>query len=101
MKIQIGRGIDDIIFGMSESEIIGKLGAPNKRVITENENIDLYFYSHRLVLKIEGENDNRLGWIEIHNKRARWDSHSPWLLNQNNLLRLLVQTLGESFEKDD
>jgi len=35
MDISIGKGIDDILFGQTEKDIIDSLGRPNKKYIDE------------------------------------------------------------------
>jgi hypothetical protein len=102
MQIQIGKGIDNILFGMNEDELINLLGTPDKIVVDDDqESKDLYYYNLKLGLKIEPLNDNRLGWIEILNKGASWGNINPWELDREVLLELLSKSLGETFELDD
>jgi hypothetical protein len=89
MQIQIGKGIDNIRFGMDEDKLINLLGTPDKIVVADDqESKDLYYYNLKLGLKIEPLNDNRLGWIEIRNKEATWDSVNLWDLDREVLLEL-------------
>ncbi|WP_029913285.1 hypothetical protein [Pelobacter seleniigenes] len=101
MEINFNKGVDNIVFGMTEEEVINALGKPNKTVITDEENRDLYFYAIKLVLKIERENDWRLGWIEVRNKNATLMGNNPWLQSRECLLEQLSHALGEAFEFTD
>ena len=65
MKIELERGVDNILFGMTESNIIGLMGPPNKIVLDGYGNRDLIYNELKLVLKIELENSARIGWIEV------------------------------------
>jgi hypothetical protein len=101
MQIEIGQGVDDIVFGMTEDDVVKALGSPDKIVVSEFGCRDLIFNLSKLVLKIEPENDVRLGWMEVHNKRARWADINPWTIERDALLELLTTQLDEPYELDD
>jgi hypothetical protein len=70
MEIHPGKGIGHIQFGLRESELIELLGSPDKRSYTDGENLRLQYFELRLEFSIEPNNDDRLGWIEVHHPEA-------------------------------
>lgn len=101
MRIELFCGVDDLYFGMSEPEIVTALGKPNKIIVSEQGNRDLCYFNQKLVLKVEPENDARLGWIEVHNRQARWLNVDPWTLSRESLLGLLTKELHDTYHIDD
>ncbi len=101
MEIHLNQGINDILFGMTETDIIGRLGIPNKIVNTDLGDRDLIYNELKLVFKIELENAGLLGWIEVHNQISRWSNVNPWTLEREALLKLLSQDLREDYTFDD
>ncbi len=101
MRITINFGVDNILFGMTEAEVICALGQPDKTVVTDYDDRELYYNQHKLVLKIEIENNARLGWIEVHNCHARWSDIDLCNIQRATLLELLSAELGDSYECED
>ncbi|NEO87632.1 MAG: hypothetical protein F6J87_25725 [Spirulina sp. SIO3F2] len=101
MEIVLGSGVDDIVFGLTETQIIEQLGSPNKIWVTEFNDRELSYYEQQLVLKIEAENDHRLGWIEVHNRGATLWGNNLWETPREQLLELLTSKLGEDYEFED
>jgi hypothetical protein len=101
MQIDIGKGVGGIIFGLTEDEIHAAIGAPDKIYVTDLETRDLQYFSLKLVLKIEIDNDSRLGWIEVHNKSITFPWCNPWSTEKTELLKSLASKLGEEPEIDD
>lgn len=101
MNICLSTGLDNLVFGMIESEVISTLGEPNKIVVSTFGNRELLYYKFKLALKIEPENDDRLGWIGVHNRDARWNSHKIWNIDKEQLLSLLAAELEEGYTFDD
>jgi hypothetical protein len=101
MNIQLGRGVDDILFGLTEAAILTMLGKPDKIDVSDSDNRRLMYYDLKLVLQIEPMNYDRLGWIRVHNKQATWNSINPWIMKCEVLLEMLSQFLGEEYEQED
>lgn len=99
MNIVVGRGVGNIVFGLTEYDVVMKLGAPDKVGIDANGSRDLIYHEWQLVLKIEP--DGRLGWIEVHDPQATWTGLKPWETERTILLDLLAEFLGESSETND
>jgi hypothetical protein len=70
-------------------------------VADDLETRDLQYFSLKLVLKIEIDNDSKMGWIEVHNKSIFFPWCDPWSTKKNELLKSLVSKLGEEPEIDD
>lgn len=71
MKINIGIGLDNIIFGMSQDDVKSIIGKPDK--ITEAEEFDniIYYYNKLLIkTKFDKDEDYRLYSIDVYNPEA-------------------------------
>jgi hypothetical protein len=101
MDIQIGRGVGEILFGLTETAILEMLGKPDKIEVSDSDNRNLMYYGLKFVLQFEPMNDARLGWIRVHNKQATWNTINPWQLDREILLEKLSQFLGEPYEFED
>lgn len=99
MLIQLERGVDNIVFGMSEAELVKLLGNPDKIYLDGNESRNLEYRKLKLVLKIEP--NGRLGWIEVHNRESVWNGINPWQKDREELLGRLTVHFGQSCEFDD
>ena len=70
MNIEVGTGLSNIIFGMTEDEIIAILGKPD-RIITYREDGEEFLHnSLKLKLFFGFEEDNRLYSIEVFKKEV-------------------------------
>jgi len=67
LKITLGCGIELVSFGATETEILLSLGEPDKAYFTDGECKRLQYNKLLLELSLEPDNDNRLGWLEVHN----------------------------------
>jgi hypothetical protein len=66
MEVLIGKGTSLVSFGITESQAIAILGEYDKSYYTDSGCKRVQYYNHRIELSFEPENDNRLGWIEVH-----------------------------------
>jgi hypothetical protein len=104
VQIEIGRGLGKIVFGMTEKEIYQILGKPDKTYTEADEygeETNLQYFQQKVVLKIEHDNDQRLGWIEVHNKNIHFPWCNPWVLDREELLLNLEEMLGEKYILED
>jgi len=68
IEIKIGIGLDNLIFGMSQEEVISTLGEPDKVNATEMDNVIVYYFNNELIkTKFDEEEDLKLYSIEVHN----------------------------------
>ena len=70
MEVLIGKGTSLVPFGITEKQAIKLLGEPQKFFYTDGDSKRLQYYEHLIELSFEPDNDNRLGWIEVHNPSA-------------------------------
>lgn len=70
MDIKLGEGVDSIQFGITKSKSIDLLGEPDKVYETDSDCERLQFNDILLELSFESDNENLLGWIEVHNPKA-------------------------------
>lgn len=101
MKIVLGSGVDNILLGRTEHQIIQQLGEPDKIWLTDFGDRELMYFERQLILKIESENNNRLGWIEVRNRSATLWGYRLWEIPKEELLARFVSKLGEKYEFED
>jgi hypothetical protein len=70
LKITLGCGIELISFGATETEILLSLGEPDKTYFTDSECKRLQYNELLIELSFEPDNENRLGWLEVHNPKV-------------------------------
>jgi len=101
MNIEISRGLDRFLFGMTEQDLAAVLGPPDKIIVTDFDNRDLCYYNLQVVFKIEPTNDNRLGWLSVYDPVTTMGDLYPWKMPKDELLATLNAALGEPFEMND
>ncbi|MEK8035029.1 hypothetical protein AACH06_29790 [Ideonella sp. DXS29W] len=101
MQIYPAIGVDRVLFGMNEQELVALLGPPDKVVTSDNGNRDLCYYALKLILKIEPNNESRLGWISVRNRSSRLTGIDPWSMKREQLLSHLSLKFSEAYEVDD
>jgi len=101
MKISIGNGIHNFLFGQTEQQVISSQGNPNKKFSDEQGDIYLLYNSLETTLKFEKENDFKLSWIETSNMSASFPEFSPWGVSQVEIITKLTQIFGELPEIED
>ena len=77
MKIEPKVGLDDIRFGMTRNEIISLIGNPTKEFEDEFGDLILCYNDRGISLKIEKENESKLGWIEVTNPKVELFETNP------------------------
>jgi len=101
LDIKLGYGIDSILFGLTEQQVIASVGNPDKTFFTDEENKRLQFNELLLELSFETENDHRLGWIEVHNKNVTILGHQLIGKSMPEVLSILCTELDTEPAIDD
>ena len=71
MEIKIGRGLDNLIFGMTQDEVKSTLGQPNKINYCELDWGIVYYFNNKLLkTTFEEDYDLRLFTIEVFNSEV-------------------------------
>lgn len=63
MKINLKNGIDKLLFGMKQNDVIGLYGKPTKQYKDEDENVVFLYNDQKLRLTFYMEEDFRLGYM--------------------------------------
>lgn len=101
MKIVPGVGLDGFSFGITEVDLISKLGNPDKIYTTDEGCRRLQFYNLKLELSFEPENKNRLGWIEVHNPKLKFDGNELFGLSEKDVIPIVSKLLNEEPKFED
>lgn len=70
MKIVLKNGIDKLLFGMKQPDVISLYGNPDKKYTDEDDNIVFLYNKLKLRLTFYNEEDFRLGYIITSNPEA-------------------------------
>lgn len=63
MKINLKNGIDQLLFGMKQKDVIALLGQPNKNYKDEDDNVIFSYNAQKMRLTFYKDEDFRLGYI--------------------------------------
>ena len=63
MKINLKNGIDKLIFGMKQNDVISVLGKPNKNYNDEDENVILVYNDLKIRMTFYKDEDFKLGYL--------------------------------------
>ena len=70
MQIELGKGIEDIVFGATKEAIISHWGKPTIEYVDESGDHCIAYFSKKVSLRFENEQSGKLTWIECANPRA-------------------------------
>jgi hypothetical protein len=93
MTIKPGVGINDIKFGMSESQILDLIGKPTKIVIDEDDDDKnpVYQYNElKLRLTFYTEYNGKLGYIRVANPKIE--------INGNPIIGIQIEDVFKSYQ---
>jgi len=63
MKINLKQGIDQLVFGMKQNDVIAIYGKPNRNYKDEDDNVIFSYNSLKMRLTFYKEEDFKLGYI--------------------------------------
>ncbi|MDJ1184343.1 hypothetical protein [Roseofilum casamattae] len=106
MEIILGVGIaklrsTELLFGLTEAQAREILGPPDKSYTTEFGCQRLQFNEVMLKLSFEPDNDNLLGWIEVHNLQAILFGKKIVGQPKKAVLEIAAKELGQPSEFED
>jgi hypothetical protein len=101
MEIRPGIGVGSFLFGLTEADLVGALGHPDKRYRTDSGALRLQYFGARLEFSIEPENEERLGWIEVHGSEPTLFGRPVVGQPIASVLSFISDSLGERPERED
>lgn len=101
IEIIPGTGTSLIRFGLDESQAIQILGKPDKTYVTECKTKRLQFNEYLIELSFEPENEDRLGWIEVHNSSSTLFGKKLINLQRSEIVKFVSEKLSESPVTED
>ena len=100
MDIKIGKGVENILFGQTEEQLINAYGLPNKKYILESEDICWDYNALQIAVNIDSE-DDRVSWIDIKNKDTKLLGYYLWDKDKQGIIELLERLLDVSHIEND
>lgn len=100
MNIEIGKGLSNIIFGMTENEVIATLGKPDRVIADIDDNKEFLYNSLKLKLIFDSEEGNRLYSIEVFKKEVTFLSTEVIGMSFDELLFFMKKNGYEDYEVD-
>ena len=70
MKLHPKNGVDKLLFGMKQKDVLALYGEPEKQYKDDDGNIIFLYYQHKLRLTFYEEEDFRLGYIITSNENT-------------------------------
>lgn len=70
MKIDPKKGVDTLLFGMKQPDVIAVMGTPDKQFSDEDDNVIFLYYSQKMRLTFYEDESFRLGYIITSNAEA-------------------------------
>jgi len=101
MIINIGQGIDNLYFGLSNENIQIILGEPDKEYVGENDDVHLEYFEKNISLKLEKEADFKLGWIECKNSSSLLFGKALMGKNKSSVLEFIRLHIKSEPEIED
>ena len=100
MNVEIGKGLSNIIFGMTENEVIATLGMPDRVIAGIDDNKEFLYNLFKLKLIFDSEEGNRLYSIEVFKKEVTFLSTEVIGMSFDELLFFMKKNGYEDYEVD-
>ncbi|TXI68674.1 hypothetical protein [Flavobacterium sp. UBA6195] len=100
MEIKLKYGIDNLLFGMKEHDVIKILGKPDSSYKDEDENVVFIYNSRKLRLTFYKEEDFRLGYMTTSNSMVKLFNTSLIGKNWSEVYPILEKNKVKYFESD-
>lgn len=88
MNIEIGKGLSNILFGMTEDKVIERLSTPDRILTCREEGEEFLYNSLKIKLFFDFEENKRLYSIEVFNSDITFLSTQVIGLPLKNCYRL-------------
>ena len=100
MNIHLGQGIDDYYFGATESQIVKRLGKPD-RLYQEDKETDYEYDELKITFRFYENHANKLGWIETENQNATLFKNRIIGLEESQIIDILELNNIDDIEIDE
>lgn len=100
MEIKLKYGIDNLLFGMKEHDVIKILGKPDSSYKDEDENVVFIYNSRKLRLTFYKEEDFRLGYMTTSNSMVKLFNTSLIGKNWSEVYPILEKNKVKYFESN-
>ncbi len=101
MEVKLKHGVDKLLFGMRQKDVIAIYGEPDKKIIDEEKNI-LYLYNQqKWQLTFYEDEDFRLGYIICAHPDLKLFSNKIIGMNIDNAKTALQQNSISSWELEE
>jgi hypothetical protein len=100
MEIKLKYGIDNLLFGMKEQDVIKILGKPDTQYKDEEENVVFMYNARKLRLIFYKEEDFKLGYITTTNPDVKLVNTLIIGKNWSEVYPVLEKNKVKSFETD-
>ena len=100
MEIKLKYGIDNLLFGMKEQDVIKILGKPDSSYKDEDENVVFIYNSRKLRLTFYKEEDFKLGYMTTSNSMVKLFNTSLIGKNWSEVYPILEKNKVKYFESD-
>ena len=101
MNIEIGKGLSNIIFGMSENDIVAILGKPDRIITCREDGKEFLYNSLKIKLFFGFEEGNRLYSIEVFRKNVTFLSTEVIGMSFGALLSFMKENGYEKYKIND
>ena len=100
MEIKLKYGIDNLLFGMKEQDVIKVLGKPDTQYKDEEENIVFMYNARKLRLIFYKEEEFKLGYITTTEANVKLFGAALIGKNWSDIFPILEKNKLKSFETD-
>jgi len=102
MEIKIGLGLDNIIFGIFQEDVINVLGKPDKISESEKEDGIVYYYNNQMIkTKFDLLDNGKLYSFEVYNPKAIMFNQEIINKKKSEILDLLKLNGYDDIEQED
>ena len=101
MKIQPIVGLDDLKFGFTCHEVIKLHGDPSSEFVDDFGDLNLCYSNQGFAVKIEKENDDRVGWIMVSNPLVSAFGIQPIGQQIDDVIEHFQKHLSDTVEVED
>lgn len=100
MEIKLKYGIDNLLFGMKEQDVIKVLGKPDTQYKDEEENVVFMYNARKLRLIFYKEEEFKLGYITTTEANVKLFGTALIGKNWSDIFPILEKNKLKSFETD-